>query len=126
MATSITITTGDKQFSAQLNDTSTAAAIVAALPIKADGRRWGEEIYFSIPVEAKSAPDAREVVQAGELGYWPAGNAFCLFFGPTPASRGDEIRAASPVNIVGNLLGDYADLSDVPDGVSIEVRLSGS
>ncbi|NIO30486.1 MAG: hypothetical protein GTN75_01650, partial [Gemmatimonadetes bacterium] len=87
------MTAGEARFRAELNDTATAMAIREALPIEARANRWGGEIYFPIPVQADLESGAREVVTPGELGYWPAGNAFCIFFGRTPASEGDEIRA---------------------------------
>jgi hypothetical protein len=83
----------------------TARAIWDALPLEARASTWGDEIYFSIPVDAE-AEDPWEVVEMGDLGYWPPGSAFCIFFGPTPASRGDEIRPASPVNVVGRIEGE--------------------
>ena len=86
------------------------------------GNLWGEEIYFSIPVKTGSEKGAREVVSAGELGYWPPGNAFCIFFGPTPASRGDEIRAASAVNIIGKVLSDPKVFLKVKDGAKITLE----
>ncbi len=119
----ITITAGRVQLKARLNDTATATAIMEALPIEAEANRWGGEIYFPIPVRADLERGAREVVAAGELGYWPAGNAFCIFFGRTPASEGDEIRAASAVNIIGRVLGELDELWDVPDGAEISLRL---
>ena len=85
MPRKIVITAGQTQVEAELNDNPTAASIADALPIKAKAQRWGGEIYFSIPVTADLEPDSREVLQAGELGYWPTGKAFCIFFGPTPA-----------------------------------------
>ncbi|OHB62846.1 MAG: hypothetical protein A2Y77_16815 [Planctomycetes bacterium RBG_13_62_9] len=124
MAKRITITAGKAQFQAELNDTATALAIVKALPIDARANRWGGEIYFSIPVEAGPESGARAVVQAGELGYWPPGSAFCIFFGATPASGGDEIRAASPVNIVGRIEGELDQLWNVPDGAKVSLRES--
>jgi len=90
-----------------------------ALPIEAKANLWGEEIYFSIPVKTGQEKDAREVVSSGELGYWPPGHAFCIFFGPTPASRGDEIRAASAVNIIGKVLSDPKAFLKVKDGAKI-------
>lgn len=118
----IAITAGQVQLTAQLNDTATATAIMEALPIEAEANRWGGEIYFSIPVEASLASDARQVVAAGDLGYWPPGQAFCIFFGPTPASGGNEIRAASPVNIVGRVEGGLDELWNIPDGAAISLR----
>ncbi len=122
MPKDIKITTGDVEVEAQLNDSATAKLIAETLPIKARAPRWGEEIYFSISVEAKLEKDSREVVEAGELGYWPSGNAFCMFFGPTPASQGDEIRAASAVNIIGKMKGDLSALTNVPSGASVLIE----
>ncbi|MHC4087695.1 MAG: cyclophilin-like fold protein [Planctomycetota bacterium] len=116
MPEAITITAGQIQVAAELNDSPTAKSIFDALPIKARGSQWGGEIYFSIPVEVELEADSRDVLEAGELGYWPTGNAFCIFFGPTPASQANEIRAASAVNIIGTIIGDISQLPDVPDG----------
>ena len=102
----IRILTGELKLEAELNESKTAQLIWEALPIEGENNLWGEEIYFSIPVKTGSESGAREVLSMGELGYWPPGHAFCIFFGRTPASRGDEIRAASAVNIIGKLLGD--------------------
>ena len=118
----ITITAGKARFEAQLDDTATALAIMEALPIEARASRWGGEIYFSIPIEAGVETGAREVVQAGEIGYWPPGSAFCIFFGRTPASEGDEIRAASAVNIVGRIEGNIEELWNVPNGAKVSLR----
>jgi hypothetical protein len=101
----IKITAGDVVAFAELNETATAEAIWNALPIEAQANPWGDEIYFSIPVH-RDEENAQEVVEKGDLGYWPPGNAFCIFFGRTPASRGDEIRPASPVNVIGHVQGD--------------------
>jgi len=112
----IRITAGGVTAEAELNDSPTAQAIWEALPITARGNLWGEEIYFRIPVDEKLADDARADVSVGELGYWPPGSAFCIFFGRTPASVGDEPRAASPVNPVGHVLGDATIFRQVGDG----------
>lgn len=119
MPKAIKITAGQAKFEAELNDSPTAKSIFEALPIKAKGNRWGGEIYFSIPVEAGLEADSRDVLEAGELGYWPTGSAFCIFFGPTPASQVDEIRAASAVNIVGTIKGNLSQLPNVPDGAIV-------
>jgi hypothetical protein len=102
----IRITTGELKVEAELNDSKCAQSIWEGLPIEETTNLWGEEIYFAIPVKAELEQDAREVLSAGELGYWPPGHAFCIFFGPTPASRGNEIRAASAVNVIGKVLSD--------------------
>ncbi len=119
MAQKIVIKTESNSFEGELNDSVTGKAIYGALPIRAKGQRWGGEIYFSIPVSCELEEDSREVLEEGELGYWPTGTAFCIFFGPTPASSGDEIRAASEVNIVGRIKGDLSGLWDVPDGAEV-------
>ena len=122
MPKQIRIRAGQVEVEAELNDCPTAEAIADALAIKAKAQRWGGEIYFSIPVAAQLEQDAREVLEPGELGYWPTGNAFCIFFGPTPASQGDKIRAASAVNIIGRVKGDLSQLWDVPDGADVSVN----
>ncbi len=121
MSYSIILITEDLRLRAELNDTPTAKAIYQALPIATSGNRWGEEIYLEIPVDAPLEPDATEDVEIGELGYWPPGKAFCIFFGRTPASTGEEPRAASPVNRIGQVLNDATQLTNVPQGT--EVRL---
>jgi len=114
----IKITAGDVVAVAELNDTSTAEAIWNALPIEARADTWGDEIYFSIPVYLEEE-NAQQVVEKGDLGYWPVGNAFCIFFGRTPVSRGDEIRPASPVNVFGHLEGDPTIFKRVRSGENV-------
>jgi hypothetical protein len=100
------IRVGSLSMEATLDDTPTAREIASALPIRARFNTWGDEIYFSIPVEADLDETACEVVALGDLGYWPPGHAFCIFFGLTPVSRAGEIRPASAVNIIGRVIGD--------------------
>jgi hypothetical protein len=119
MSERIVIKANEVAFEAELNDSVTGKAIYGALPIRAKGQRWGGEIYFNIPVSCELEEDSRDVLEEGELGYWPPGTAFCIFFGPTPASSGDEIRAASAVNIVGRMKGDLSGLWGVPDGAEV-------
>lgn len=125
-AVRITIEAGTITMEAELLDTETARAVVSSLPITGRVNRWGEEIYFTIPVEMKREADARDIVEMGDIGYWPDGNAFCIFFGKTPASRGDEIRAASPVNVFGQIAGDTARFGSVADGEEIVVTVKES
>jgi len=117
----IQIRAGDVQVIAELNDNRTADAIWEALPLSAAGNTWGDEIYFGIPVQLQ-AENAQAVVSLGDLGYWPAGNAFCIFFGPTPVSRGQEIRPASPVNVFGRVIGDPTVFKKVRDGETVTVE----
>jgi hypothetical protein len=116
----ISIKAGDVAVTAELNDTKTAQAIWDALPIQGRGNRWGEEIYFSIPPKLEPE-NAQEVVTMGDLGYWPPGTAFCIFFGPTPMSRGDEIRPASPVNVFGKVIGDATVFKQVTSGTELTI-----
>ena len=100
---------------------NTAQAIWDALPLEGRANTWGDEIYFSIPVEVE-AENQREVVELGDLGYWPPGSAFCIFFGPTPASRGAEIRPASAVNVFGRILGDPKIFKKVKGGEKVRIE----
>jgi hypothetical protein len=122
MRKKIRILVSELKVEAELNESKTGQLIWEALPIEAKANLWGEEIYFAIPVKTGLDQEAREVVSAGELGYWPTGHAFCIFFGPTPASRGEEIRAASAVNVIGKLLGDPKAFPKVKDGAKIKLE----
>ena len=119
----ITITVEDLKVDASLNDSNTAQNIWDALPIEGRVNIWGDEIYFSIPVDV-GLENAKEVVSEGDLGYWPPGSAFCIFFGTTPVSRGNEIRAASPVNIFGKITGDPKVFKKVSSGAKIVIEKS--
>jgi hypothetical protein len=117
----LTISAGEVSLPAELNDNPTAQQIWDALPIEGRANVWGDEIYFEIPVMADREPDARAEVEVGELGYWPVGHAFCIFFGPTPVSRGDQPQAASPVNILGRVLGDATQFRAVRSGEAVRL-----
>ncbi len=117
----IRIRAGSVSADAVLNDTVAAGAIWDALPLAVAGQTWGDEIYFSIPVKAKTE-FPRETVDMGDLGYWPPGPAFCIFFGPTPASRGTEIRPASAVTVFGRIVGDATVFKNVRTGTVVRIE----
>ena len=122
----IAVTAGSVLVAATLNDSSTAEALWNALPLEVSANTWGDEIYFRIAVNADEEDGASDVVDMGALAYWPPGQALCLFFGRTPASRGDEIRAASAVNVIGSIEGDATVLKQVKSGARVFVeRLEG-
>ena len=117
----IRLKVGDLELTGVLNASATADKLWVALPIDASGSTWGDEIYFRTSIEAEEE-DAQEVVELGDIGYWPPGQALCLFYGPTPASRGDEIRPASPVNVIGKLDGDATVLKSVGSGARVTIE----
>ncbi len=121
----ITITAGGVSLPAELNEGPTARQVWDALPIQGRASTWGDEIYFEIPVAAGQEPDARAGMEVGELGYWPMGKAFCIFFGPTPASTDDRPRAYSPVNVLGRVLGDATAFRAVRDGAAVRIERAG-
>jgi uncharacterized protein len=117
----IRIAAGSVSMEAALDGSKTADAIWNALPLAVPGQTWGDEIYFAIPVTV--APESpRDTVELGDLAYWPPGSAFCIFFGPTPMSRGAEIRPASAVNVFGRLLGDARAFKAVRSGAVVTVE----
>ncbi len=118
----IKIKAGNVEAEGVLNDSPTARKIWEALPIEARGNTWGEEIYFAIPVKSSLEKDARELVDVGDLAYWPSGSAFCIFFGPTPVSRGNEVRPASAVNVIGRVTGDAKAFKKVSDGAKVRIE----
>lgn len=121
MSRRIRVTAGDVTVTVGLNDSPAAQALWEALPLEASAQTWGDEIYFPTGMRARVSGE-REVVEVGAVAYWPPGDALCLFFGPTPASRGPEPRAASPVVVVGQVEGDASELRRVPSGASVRVE----
>jgi len=124
MIKKIKIKSGNIIVEAKLNNTKTADAIYKALPIKGIVNTWGDEIYFSILVILDLEKDAKEIVEKGDLGYWPSGNAFCIFFGPTPISKNNEIRPASKVNVFGQIISDIKILKNIEAGSKIQVYIT--
>jgi len=121
MGKKIRMEVGPLVLEAELNDSPTAQKVWEALPFEAVANRWGDEVYFEIPVKAPLEPGAKEVVEKGDIGYWPTGHAMCLFFGPTPISQGEEIRPASAVSLIGKIYGDPTVLKEVSDGQRIYI-----
>jgi len=117
----IKIKAGTVQLQAELNSTGTAKALLGILPVKAMANTWGDEIYFDVPLHVE-IEDGKQVVEMGDVAYWPDGPSLCLFFGRTPASRGNEIRAASPVTVMGKIVGDPKVLKSVRSGAEVTVE----
>jgi hypothetical protein len=117
----IIISAGEVSLPAELNDSPTARQVWETLPLEGTAKTWGDEVYFEIPVVAGQGPDARAEVEVGELGYWPVGRAFCIFFGPTPASTDERPRAYSPVNVLGRVLGDVSRFRAVREGTRVRI-----
>ena len=117
----IRIKAGDITAEAELNGTQTAEAIWEALPMESSTRTWGDEIYFTIPLKL-GLNNGQEIVLLGDLGYWPTGKAFCIFFGQTPISGPDEIRPASEVNIFGKITSDLKVFMQIKEGTLIVIE----
>jgi hypothetical protein len=118
----IEIRIGGLALDARLNDSATAMKMAEHLPLEGEINIWGDEIYFSTPVYCGLEPDAKESVQVGDIGYWPPGQAFCLFFGQTPMSTSDKIIPASAVNIIGRITGDPQKLKQVMNEKKIIIQ----
>jgi uncharacterized protein len=117
----IRITAGSVSCVATLNANRTASAIWNALPIEGHANRWGDEIYFDIGIELDE-DEGREVVEVGDVAFWPPGNAICIFWGPTPASEGREPRAASAVNVFGHIAHGATELASVKAGARVRLE----
>ncbi|MFZ3106770.1 MAG: cyclophilin-like fold protein [Candidatus Hydromicrobium sp.] len=112
------------EFLVELNDSKTSQEIIKKLPIVSRSNIWGNEIYFQIPVYSE-LENGIEILDTGSVAYWPPGNAFCIFFGKTPASTGDKPQAASPVTVIGKIIDNKSlpDLKKISDGDIIELRI---
>ena len=106
---------------AELNDSPTSKDLINLLPLEGISQIWGEEIYFSTSINKENDDWAKETVELGDIAFWPPGNAICLFFGKTPVSQGDEIRPASPTNVMGKIVGDLEILKTVNSGDKVKV-----
>lgn len=118
----ISITIGRLQMEAELFHSPTARKIEKVLPLDSSFNTWGDEIYFTIPVEADLDETAEEEVEIGDLGYWPTGKAFCIFFGPTPMSTEEKIVPASAVNIIGRITGEAKLFKEVMNENRIKIE----
>ncbi|KPQ43981.1 MAG: hypothetical protein MPEBLZ_01449 [Candidatus Methanoperedens nitroreducens] len=119
----IKIVTESTETLAELNNTKTASAVSEALPFESIAHRWGEEVYFEIPLEFETE-DGKEVLEVGDIAYWPPGKSMCIFFGPTPSSKNDEVRAYSPVTVFGRIIEDARIFRNVKDGERIRVEIA--
>jgi hypothetical protein len=117
----INISVENLSIEAEMFETPTARKMIEALPLEGSVNVWGDEIYFNIKLQFELEPDARADVEVGDLAYWPAGPAFCIFFGPTPVSTGEQPRAYSPVNVFGRVLGDTGQFKTVSDGAVVKI-----
>ena len=120
--TKIKISLENVALEAEVFDTPTSRKILEALPIESSANIWGDEIYFDIPINIELEADARADVEVGDLAYWPAGPAFCIFYGPTPVSSGDKPRAYSPVNVFGRVVGDAKQFKGASNGATVTVK----
>jgi hypothetical protein len=124
MPTPIIIRIGEIRLSAELNDSPSAEKLKSLLPLEFSMSRWGDEYYGDCGIEMELSQDARDVMEVGELAVWPNGKALCIFFGPTPVSKGNEPRAVSPVNPVGKLIGDKEVLKKLGSSIHVRIEIS--
>jgi len=111
------------EFSIELNNSKVAQKIFKEIPITSTANRWGDEIYFKVPVYAE-LEDGVEILDVGSVAYWPPGNSVCIFFGKTPASTGEKPQAASPVTIIGRIINEekIPQLKEILNGDEIELK----
>jgi len=123
MPTPIIMKISDLKLEAELNDSPSSEKLKALLPLEFSMSRWGEEYYGDCGINVELSQDARDVMEVGELAVWPTGRALCIFFGPTPASKGDEPRAVSPVNSVGRVISGIEGLKKLVSSIHVKVEI---
>lgn len=116
----IKILTNNLEIEAELNNSNTSKKIYKKLPITSTVNIWGEEIYFSIPISLEQESPTNDL-EIGDIGYWPPGNSFCIFFGRTPASINNKPKAASDVTLLGKITKNINLLKDIKDGSKIKI-----
>jgi hypothetical protein len=124
MTTLIKIRAGGLELSAELNDSPSAKKLISLLPLQFNMSRWGDEYYGDCGIKVELSSDARDVMEKGELAVWPTGSALCIFFGPTPVSKGNEPRAVSPVNPVGKLIDSPEVLKKLGSSINVRIEIS--
>jgi hypothetical protein len=122
MGTRIIVEAGGRKLPAELSDSPAGRAVAAALPLTARMSRWGDEYYGDVGLEIAEDGTGRELMEVGEIAYWPPGKALCLFFGRTPASTDDRPRAASAVLPVGRVTADLDLLKGMGSSVKVIFR----
>ena len=122
--TPIKIRAGGLELSAELNDSPSAKKLIYLLPLQFNMSSWGDEYYGDCGIKVELSSDARDVMEKGELAVWPTGSALCIFFGPTPVSKGDEPRAVSPVNPVGRLIDSLEVLKKLGSSINVKIEIS--
>ncbi len=118
---------GEEKVEAFLNDSTTARKLLKILPLKSEVSIWGNELYFEIPLEA-DLENGKELMEPGNIAFWPSGNTFCVFYGPTPIGDGSQPRAISPVTVIGKVTDENGleKLKKIKPSDLLEVRLSES
>lgn len=125
MGEQIRITAGEVVLAVELNDSPSAGKLLEKLPLELSMSRWGDEYYGGCGLMVEEEPEARELMEVGEVAIWPPGSALCIFFGPTPASTGDEPRAASKVNPIGKVTSGVEQLRPLGGSVRMRVEMAG-
>ena len=120
----IKIFANELEAEAELENTESARAFYESLPVDGAANRWGDELYFVVPLKLDTEKDATDVVEKGDVAYWPEGSCFCIFFGKTPQSTETEIKAASKVNVIGKIIGDPTIFKTVNNGDLVIVEKS--
>lgn len=111
-------------FEVELNGNKAAEALKQMLPLSLGMSRWGDEYYGGLPGKIPAKDEMTDAFEVGEIAYWPPGNAFCIFFGPTPASMGDEPRMASPGILFGRIAaGNVKKLKAMAGSVSCSLEV---
>ncbi|MCK9274967.1 MAG: cyclophilin-like fold protein [Syntrophales bacterium] len=117
----VTIIFNDISVKGELFDSPCSQAIAGRLPIESVFEQWGDEFYFPVNANLSLDESATTNVNTGDIGYWPPGDALCIFFGPTPMSTGPKPVPAGKVNLIGRIFGDASELKNAKSAAVIRI-----
>ena len=107
---------------AELLDTPTADLIWRTLPLHTTALFWGRLVRLDVPLEIYREPDARSVLEPGEVAFLSDRDDIVMGYGRTPISKGEEVRLWGDANVFARIVDDIELLREVRDGSAVSIK----